>query len=412
MNQSFATLLAATLLSTLAACGTADPPQTGHEEHADEAEQFARGPHNGRLLEDGAFQIEISIFESGVPPEFHVYAYEGGKPLPTAEVMLDVTLTRFGNVQDRFSFQPQTDFLRGDHTVVEPHSFDVTVSARHQGRMHRWNYASYEGRTTIAADIAARSGLVVAPATVGKLRQTLALYGAIEPDAEQVRQVSARFPGLIGSVSGVVGVHVRAGDALAVVESNESLRSYAVTAPIAGIITARNANPGEATGDRPLFVISNFARVWAELGVFPRDRARLAIGQRVRVRATDGSTESEGRIALLGAPGTANRQIARVILDNAAGQWAPGQFVSGEVAVAETPVAVAVPLSALQNFRDWDVVFRVEGDSYQAMPLKLGRRDATHVEVLGGLAAGERYVIGNSYLIKADIEKSGASHDH
>jgi len=34
------------------------------------------------------------------------------------------------------------------------------------------------------------------------------------------------------------------------------------------------------------------------------------------------------------------------------------------------------------------------------------------VEVLSGLQPGQRYVTGNSYLIKADILKSGASHDH
>ena len=34
------------------------------------------------------------------------------------------------------------------------------------------------------------------------------------------------------------------------------------------------------------------------------------------------------------------------------------------------------------------------------------------VEILGGLDPGARYVTENSYVIKADIEKSGASHDH
>jgi cobalt-zinc-cadmium efflux system membrane fusion protein len=44
--------------------------------------------------------------------------------------------------------------------------------------------------------------------------------------------------------------------------------------------------------------------------------------------------------------------------------------------------------------------------------LDLGRRDSDRIEVLGGLEAGTRYVTTNSYLLKADIEKSGASHDH
>ncbi len=44
--------------------------------------------------------------------------------------------------------------------------------------------------------------------------------------------------------------------------------------------------------------------------------------------------------------------------------------------------------------------------------LELGRQDETWVEVLSGLKPGVQYVAENSYLIKADIEKSGASHEH
>ena len=51
-------------------------------------------------------------------------------------------------------------------------------------------------------------------------------------------------------------------------------------------------------------------------------------------------------------------------------------------------------------------------DTYEIRPLELGRSDGNLTEVLGGLQAGDRYVVENSYLIKADIEKSGASHDH
>ena len=44
--------------------------------------------------------------------------------------------------------------------------------------------------------------------------------------------------------------------------------------------------------------------------------------------------------------------------------------------------------------------------------LETGRSDGRMTEVLGGLEPGTEYVVGNSYLIKADIDKSGASHDH
>jgi cobalt-zinc-cadmium efflux system membrane fusion protein len=82
------------------------------------------------------------------------------------------------------------------------------------------------------------------------------------------------------------------------------------------------------------------------------------------------------------------------------------------VTVGATPVALAVPLSSLQRFREFDVVFAQVGEAYEVRMLTLGRRDASFVEVLDGLAPGTTYVVDNSYLIKADIEKAGASHDH
>ena len=44
--------------------------------------------------------------------------------------------------------------------------------------------------------------------------------------------------------------------------------------------------------------------------------------------------------------------------------------------------------------------------------LDLGLQAGEWAEVLGGLEPGTRYVSGNSYVIKADIEKAGAAHDH
>ena len=57
-------------------------------------------------------------------------------------------------------------------------------------------------------------------------------------------------------------------------------------------------------------------------------------------------------------------------------------------------------------------MFVTDGHVFQAAPIEIGRQDSKFVEVLSGLKAGDRYVSKNSYIIKADIEKSGASHDH
>ena len=71
-----------------------------------------------------------------------------------------------------------------------------------------------------------------------------------------------------------------------------------------------------------------------------------------------------------------------------------------------------MPLSALQTFRDWDVVFTRNGNTYEVRPVELGKRDGERAEVLSGIKPGDPIVVEQSYLVKADIEKSGASHDH
>lgn len=414
MNKTLILLLALSLAACKPQPGAADEHGHGHDEaqgHVETTE--ARGPHGGRLLSDGDFQLEITIFEDGVPPEFHVYARHGGQPLAPDGLSLTVELTRLDGEKNLFRFTPEQDYLKGNGTVTEPHSFDVRVEAVHDGRKHAWTYDSYEGRTRIGAEMARSMGIRTAVAGPGSLRERLSLYGSIHPNAERVREVAARFPGVVRSVSARLGEPVKAGQLLATVESNESLQTYAVTAPISGLVTQRAANPGEATGERALFVISDYASVWAELSVFPRDRARLQAGQAVKITAADAQQSGEGRIgAIASAEGGGPMLVARVPLDNAQGQWMPGQFVTAEVVIGESPVPVAVPNAALQGFRDFTVVFAQVGETYEVRMLDLGRSDGEMTEVLGGLKPGTRYVSANSYLVKADIEKSGASHDH
>ena len=58
------------------------------------------------------------------------------------------------------------------------------------------------------------------------------------------------------------------------------------------------------------------------------------------------------------------------------------------------------------------MVYALINEEYEVRMLDLGRQDGEWIEVLGGIEIGTRYVTLNSYLVKADIEKSGASHDH
>jgi membrane fusion protein, heavy metal efflux system len=413
------TLFACVLAAMVAACGKqSEAPPTSAPGHAPAAAEFERGPHRGRLLRDGDFALELQIFEEGVPPEYHAYLFRNDKPMPPDAATVNVELTRLGNKVDRFTFAPNGDYLLGSGTVNEPHSFSVVVTASENGKEHRWAFDSFEGRTTIAARIAEEAGIRTETAGPATIADTLTLNGRIVPNAERVREVTARFPGPIRDVVRSVGDRVKAGDRLASVESNDSLQTYAVTAPIGGVVVERHANPGETAGAAPLFVIADYRELWAELSLFPRDLARVRAGQTVQIKAVDGELEGTARIARIapaesvahGAPGSV--YIARVAIDNAAARWAPGMFVQAQVRIGEAKVPLAVKRSGLQAFRDFTVVFEQVGETYEVRMLELGRQDDTWIEVLGGIEPGAKYVAENSYLIKADVEKSGASHDH
>ena len=88
------------------------------------------------------------------------------------------------------------------------------------------------------------------------------------------------------------------------------------------------------------------------------------------------------------------------------------QFSANVLLAAGAIGVLAVPEEAIQTFRDWQVVFVRYGDWFEARPLELGRTDNGWVEVLSGLKPGERYAATNSYAIKAEIGKLGATHDH
>lgn len=407
-------LLRSAALAVAAAFNTLTSLSAVAADEAPKSAEFERGPQRGRLLRDGDFALEVTIFETGVPPQFRLYAYQGGKPLPAAQVQAEIELTRLGGQVDRFSFVPESDHLTGSGTVHEPHSFDVKVSASHAGKSYVWTYDSYEGRTTIPAAVAATGGVKTEIAGPATIRDEVRLLGTVAIDENRRAQVRARFAGLVRDVSAGVGDTVSAGQTLAVIESNESLRSYAVTAPIAGVVTARRTNAGDVAGDSALFEITDLSQVWIDLHAFGATAARLQPGQAVKVQSAFDDLSADARLDRILPIAAAGSQstVARVRVANPAGRWRPGLAVSADVVVATREVPLAVRVAGLQRFRDFTVVFAQVGETYEVRMLELGARDGEAVEVLEGIAPGTRYVTEQSFLIKADIEKSGASHDH
>ncbi len=269
--------------------------------------------------------------------------------------------------------------------------------------------------TVIPAATAQQAGIRVQPVGPGTIADEHEVQGLLTPIEGRVAEVSARFPGPIRSLRVHVGDVVRAGQPLATIESNASLSIYTVSAPISGVVTARNASVGAIAGDgTPLFEIANLSQLWVDLHIFGADAQHIRAGVPVQVtRMSDGKTLETTLERVLPGMATASQStIARATLDNADGLWRPGAAVEARISVALTPAELVVPLSALQTMDGEEVVFVREDDTYSARPVEIGARDARQAAIRGGLRAGETVVVEESYLIKADILKEGAAHEH
>jgi len=380
-------------------------------EHPPEQE---RGIHRGKLFRKGDFSLELTIYEQNVEPHFRIYLYNDDKPVPVKDADVTVTLTRLDNEVNIFNFTPQDDYLLGDGVVVEPHSFDVKITATYKDKTYNWTFASYEGRTSIDETIAEKNGVKTEPATSQIINQYLPLTGHIVSNPNAKAQIRGRFSGIVKNVSVDWGQEVTKGQVLATIESNKSLTNYTVTSPINGIITQKNTNIGDITGNNILFVISDYSTVWVQANIFQDNLKNIKVGYPVTIQSLTGEHETTGKISMFLPKVDANSQTTTAIIPiyNPDNLWKPDMLIKGTVLTNSKQVPLAVRTSGLQTFRDFTVVFEKINNTYEVRMLDLGLNNGEWVEVISGLKPNVNYVTENSFLIKADIEKSGASHDH
>ena len=267
-----------------------------------------------------------------------------------------------------------------------------------------------EQRTQIDDSMAAQVAINTTKASSQVLRQSIVVYGSLTTDPGQISHVRARYSGLIKSIRYTIGDAITQGDLLAEVESNESLKTYPIRAPISGTVIQRHANTGEVTQDQVLFSIANFNTLWAELRIYPSQQSAVNAGQSAHINVDE--RELSGSIQHIIPALDRPYQLARVKFDNRSKGLTPGLLVEGHIIIGEFKVDLAVEKVALQTLGEQPGVFIKNATEYVFAPLHLGRADDRYVEVLSGLNPGQFYVNENSYLIKADIEKSEAEHSH
>lgn len=198
-------------------------------------------------------------------------------------------------------------------------------------------------------------------------------------------------------------------------QGEQAFTQYELRSPLGGVVIQKHLTTGEAVkNDDDVFLLADFSDVWVNIAIPAKDLKYVKLGQVVVVKDDNLAIEAKGKLTYLDSIiDEKNRTVTgRVVIPNAKGHWRPGTFVTLELLLEERRVPIAVPTKAIQTIRDWSVVFVKYGNFFEARPLELGTNDGNWVEVLEGLKAGEQYVVKNSFVVKAEIEKSSAVHSH
>lgn len=199
-------------------------------------------------------------------------------------------------------------------------------------------------------------------------------------------------------------------------DEDEHFTRFEIRASLDGTVIEKHIALGEVLKDDvEAFVVADLRSVWVKLTVYQQDLSTVRRGQTVQIAAGDNPAVA-GVISYVSpvVDEETRTAIARIVLDNAEGQWRPGSFVTGLVAVDEYSVPLLVPRSALQTVAGQTVVFVETDEGFAARKVRVGRSNEVYAAIVDGLAPGQRYVVRGAFTLKAQLAKGsfGDGHGH
>lgn len=193
-------------------------------------------------------------------------------------------------------------------------------------------------------------------------------------------------------------------------------------APASGTISQRSISLGQMVStSMPLYSISALESSWVEFAVPVSQADRIQAGMSVQIEA-QGQRAVTGRVLQISsqADPQTRQLLVRAQVNEAAVWFKPNIWVDVTVGGESQVINLAVPANAIQSLNGQTVVFIAKNsaeakDSYEfhPQPVSLTQLEGSDwVQVTAGLTAGQQYASSETFLLKSEIEKSEASHEH
>jgi RND family efflux transporter MFP subunit len=189
-------------------------------------------------------------------------------------------------------------------------------------------------------------------------------------------------------------------------QAEDALARTLLTAPVAGTVYMRTAEPGEMMGSgSPVLILDSTASLEVEAGAALREARGLRTGLPVALVAEDGGSISGRITSVATTPNPADGLYpVSVAADKTPQAWRPGALFRVRAQVSATASALRIPLESLVHRQDKDYVFVLsEGSPHATVrirPIVVGAAEAREIELASGLTPGEEIVAEGAYFLQ------------
>jgi HlyD family secretion protein len=193
--------------------------------------------------------------------------------------------------------------------------------------------------------------------------------------------------------------------ALALPADGAAAAALVLRAPVAGVVLrVHREDAGSVTPGEPLVELGDPSALEVVVDLLSADAVRVEAGHEARIVRWGGEGDLTARVrrvepsgfTQVSALGIEEQRVNVLLTPGPEEAWArlgDGFRVEAGIVVDRIDDALRIPAGALVRQGDGWAVFRVRGRRLDAVPVQVGRRSQTVVEIVSGLVEGDRVVV-------------------